>query len=67
MCRKIRNVEEIFDMWLVIRETFEDGAKGDGDVEDCHELCLVLGETDVWRDGREGGVNEANHDLGEEG
>jgi len=55
-------------VWLVIRETFEHGAQRHGDVQDRHELDLVLGEADVRGDGREERVNKCYHcDEGVEG
>lgn len=48
-------------MWLVIRETFEHGAQRDGDVQNCHELGLVFGKTDVRGDGREERVDKVYH------
>ena len=60
----IRNAEEILEVWFAIRETFEDGTQGDGNVQDGHELGVVLGEADVGRDGRKQRVDEVYHGRG---
>jgi hypothetical protein len=59
--RAIRNIENVFEMWFVVGETFEDSAEGDSDIEDRDELELVFREAYVGSDIGKPMVYNPNH------
>jgi hypothetical protein len=57
----VPDVEDIFEVRLVVRETFEDSAEGNSDVEDCNEFELVLGEAHIRCQVGKSFIQDLNH------